>query len=44
VILPGQEGIFADADTTESGAGRIFEANGACRATVTLGVGERRVE
>ncbi|MGA2835813.1 MAG: SIR2 family protein, partial [Acidimicrobiales bacterium] len=25
VILPGQEGSFADADTTESEAGRIFE-------------------
>jgi alkylation response protein AidB-like acyl-CoA dehydrogenase len=28
-ILPGKEGFYADAATTESGAGRIFEANAA---------------
>ena len=27
-ILPGKEGFYADAATTESGAGRIFEVRG----------------
>src|ERR1022692_3710870 len=31
-ILPEQGGFSADADTLESGAGRIFEANWATRA------------